>query len=304
MPRTTTQKLAELSNLEPSAAEIACEEIAKEFIESGHEPDLTLHTADYQESHALVCADRYWRMRIEKAPTCHTARLCAQWLHTHADNLSPAQVATIEEKWSLGYGFISSATVETPEETCCAPSEGYFSPREHFFAVLYHAGKLRANYNFPALSAHLERYRSGRTKDEYCDRPIIFALLAFAALGQDSDPYPGLAILRTAWENRTTHTTADVCLNALGAARPFPEQGHLLRAYAKEAVTKLSDDTAYYWLASGGFFTHDYAGALDAINKSLALLPARGSRGSHALMREQRLLLRQRITQEMRRNWQ
>lgn len=295
------EQVSNISRLTPQAAESRSEQIARGLIESGQEPAFLLESANFQDDYTLVCADRYWRMRIEASPTCETAALCARWLYTHTGNLTPTQIETIEEQWSLGLGFIASSCVQSPDEVKHALHSNRNTNRETLFSALFHAGKLRANYRFSELRAHMKGFRSENADTGLTDRTIVLALQAFASLGGDAKPDAGLHMLRWAWENRSTRTTADVCLNSLGAARPFPEQGHLLRAYAKEIVSEQpADHAAHYWLASGHHYAHDHANALDSIDKALALLPARGARGSHALMREQHLSLRQRISQALR----
>lgn len=87
-----------------------------------------------------------------------------------------------------------------------------------------------------------------------------------------------------------SRAVVDVCLNALGAAPPFPDRGEQLRRRATEAVAEFPDDHLFQFrLACGQRLCGDHADALATVDTALRLLPAIGTRISHALLQEQYL---------------
>jgi hypothetical protein len=76
----------------------------------------------------------------------------AAWLTSHLD---PAHRRAVEEKWALGFGFITRHSVDT---TSCSPRWRGRCPNSDntardiaYFAAVYHVGKLRGNFWFDAL---------------------------------------------------------------------------------------------------------------------------------------------------------
>lgn len=290
-------RLARAAASGPAMVHQTCEEIAAELVTAGLEPPLRIPTADFTTDRALLCADRYWRRRLLREPSVEVAARAARWLVDHADSeIRPS----IIETWALGYAFITRDTVDSREDLVHASGriiETYRGSAEVcFFATLYHAGKLRANFWFAELEEFLESSLLAVASGRYREEPLFTALSAFAALGNHkrNDAEHGLALLDTAWDTTPrTRAVADICVHALDAAKPFPDQASRLRAYAETAVAQFPDDHLFWYrLACGRRRCGDLGDARAAIDTALRLLPATGTRVSHTHLQERYLLER------------
>jgi hypothetical protein len=276
-----------------------CESVAAELIDADLEPPFRIPSADFVTDPWLICADRYWRRRLLAEPTVEIAARCAHWLHDHTD---PPVRPDIVEKWSLGYAFITRDSVESRHDLTLATGrivETFQGSADvAYFATLYHAGKLRANFWFDELRQFLESSLLAVAAGQHRDDPLFTALRAFAAFGSPTiTTGHALDLLDTAW-NATgrSRAVADVCLNALWAAPPFPGQGDQLRRRAADAVAQFPDDHLFrFRLASGQRMSGDHTEALATIDTALRLLPAIGSRISHELLQGQYLREREMI---------
>ncbi|GAB3668387.1 hypothetical protein GCM10027589_34820 [Actinocorallia lasiicapitis] len=136
------------------------------------------------------------------------------------------------------------------------------------FAALYHAGKLRGNFAFDELRVFLESSLLALSAGRHLDSALFTALRAFAAFGSPSMTVDhAVSLLDSAWNSpdRTRHVI-DVCLNALGAAHPFPDKGVLLRDRAAEAVELFPSDHLFrFRLAVGQRLCDDPDAALLSI---------------------------------------
>lgn len=269
------------------------EQVAAALINRGIEPPFDIRSADFAADPYLICADRYWRLRFLDRPTIATAGECARWLATHA---TVEYRGEIEQKWSLGYGFITRDSVESRSELAEA-TERIVSGDDAagdiaFFATLYHAGKLRSNFWFDELHQFLESSLLAIAIGRHCEDPLFVALQAHAAFGSRAITVEhATAQLNRAWNapHRSRHVV-DICLNALSAAAPFDGHGQLLRQHAEEAVANYPQDHLFHFrLATGQHMCDQHDAALTSIDTALRLLPAIGSRGSHKLLQEQYL---------------
>ncbi|MEV4431508.1 hypothetical protein [Streptomyces sp. NPDC049555] len=292
-----TARLDEVRGGDSRELDRVCEEAAQELVAAGVEPPFDVASADFAADARLICADRYWRLRFLRVPGVRTAAACAAWLGSHV----PAGVRTeVREKWSLGYAFITRDTVESAAEL--AEATGEIVARDAapgdiaYFATLYHAGKLRANFCFDELHTFLESSLLALAAGPHRRDPLFTALRAFAAFGSRALAAEyATGLLDEAWgagARRTRHVV-DVCLNGIHAAAPFDGQGELLRSRAQEAVAEYAADHLFrFRLACGQYLCGLHDEALDSVDRALALLPAVGSRGSHRLLQEQYLGLR------------
>ncbi|WP_326599927.1 hypothetical protein [Streptomyces sp. NBC_01803] len=279
-----------------------CEEVAVSLRAAGTEPPYQLTSANFASDPFLICADRYWRLRFLDRPTVRTAAECARWLQAHGpgreDTIGQTHYTEIEEKWALGYAFITRDSEESPAEIADACGDIVGSADTAYFAALYHAGKLRANFRFDELHGFLESSLLALAAGPHRDGPLFTALRAFAACGSRRLTAEHAAdLLDHAWfsPQRTPHTV-DICLNALAAAAPFPAQGELLRDRAREAATQWPENHIFVFrLATGLHMCQEHDAALEAVDLALALLPAMGSRGSHKQLQEQYLARRELI---------
>ncbi|OXM75050.1 MULTISPECIES: hypothetical protein [Amycolatopsis] len=270
-----------------------CEAAAAELMAAGAEPPFEVGSADFAADPFLICADRYWRLRFLELPTVETAARCAHWLTRSADVEQRTEIA---QKWALGYAFITRDTVESAREL--TEASGWILEEHHgssaiaYFATVYHAGKLRANFAFDDLRLFLDSALLALACDEHRNDPLFVALEAFAAFGSRTiTAEHAITLLDKAWASpqRTLHVV-DLCLNALAAAAPFEGQADLLRTRAEEAVAAFPDNHIFYFrLAAGQRMSRDCDTALDTIDTALRLLPATGNRGSHKLLQEQYL---------------
>lgn len=296
-----TARLSRIDSEDSRELDRVCEEVAGSLMAAGTPPPFRLTSADFATDPFLICADRYWRLRFLELPSVRTAAECARWLYEHAEETDesglPVRVE-IEEKWSLGYGFITRNTVESPAEIAAACAEIIGSGEIAYFATLYHAGKLRGNFQFDALHGFLEASLLAQAAGPHRNSPLFTSLRAFAAYGSRRLTAEHAAdLLDHAWysPHRTRHTV-DLCLHALAAATPFDGQGPLLRDRAHEATTEWADDHLFmYRLAHGLRLCGEYDAALEAIDLALALLPATGTRNSHQLLQDDYLGHRERI---------
>lgn len=298
-----TERLREVTTQDSRELERVCDDVARGLFEAGTEPPFDLCSADFATDPFLICADFYWRLRFLQRPSVRTAAACARWLDAHAPG--PGEMpdagprALITQKWALGYAFITRESEETPRELADAASEVTDSADVAAFVTLYHAGKLRANFQFDELHAFLEGSAPAQAAGDAHRRSVLFtALRAFAAYGSRrlAAEHAG-DLLDHAWYSpqRTLHTV-DVCLNALAVAAPFEGRGELLRDRAGEAAAEWPENHMFtFRLAAGLHECREYDDALAAADLALALLPATGIRVSHNLFQEQYLALRQRI---------
>ncbi|MFF8815250.1 hypothetical protein [Streptomyces pactum] len=281
------------------ALERLCESIAEELFDTGVVPDITITSTDFATDRVLICADRYWRRRFLSAPSLDTAVECARWLAAHVE---PEHRKVIEEKWALGYAFITSDTVDTDPvvEAVAVRIEqlGEQAASTAYFACLHQGGKLRTNFSFRALYQLLAHSRLVRAAAHRRTEPALTALRSLAAFGDRTHaPDHALDLMREAWNHPDrSRAVMDVCLNGLANSRYFPEQGPVLVEHARQALTEHPGDHGmHYWLAIGLLICGEYEEAGAAVDDALHFLPAHGSRGSHALLVEQYRLLRVRI---------
>ncbi|MCK1794865.1 hypothetical protein MTQ01_02260 [Streptomyces sp. XM4193] len=296
-----TERLSRIDSQDSRELDRVCEEVAHSLKAAGTPPPFRLTSADFATDPFLICADRYWRLRFLELPSVRTAAECARWLYEHAEESDASGLpfrVEIEEKWALGYAFITRDSVESPTEISEATGELLGSRDISCFATLYQAGKLRANFRFEELREFLESSLLAQAAGSRRTGPLFTALRAFAAYGSRRVTAEHAAdLLDHAWysPHRTTHTV-DVCLGALAAAAPFDGQGPLLRDRAQEAATDHPEHHIFvYRLAHGLRLCGEFDEALQAADLALALLPATGSRGSHQQLQEQYLGLRERI---------
>lgn len=289
-----------------------CEELAAQLIDAGQEPPWTVSSADFDVDAELICADRYWRLRFLAAPHVRTAVACGRWLR---ERVPAEHQVVVEQKWALGYGFITRNNVES-ETTVDASLAGAPDDDVRFFAALYHAGKLRANYAFEPLATVTSRPPLADDDVPPQRRALVTALRAFAAFGSAGvTARRATSLLTEAWTStdRTRHVT-DICLNGIWAAKPFDGKGELLRAHALEAIEAHPGDHMFHFrLATGQRLCGRFDDALDAIDTALERLPASGTRTSHKELQElfvnERILTvegaeRARRDAEQQRRWQ
>ncbi|MGW4371637.1 hypothetical protein ACWEKT_39060 [Nocardia takedensis] len=264
---------------------------AQRYIDARVEPQFTIGSADFAADPYLICADRYWNLRLSTEPTLRCAAECAGWLNDH---VAEEFRGPIREKWALGYGFITRASVESAGEIADTTAEvitGHDSDCSRaFFATLYHAGKLRANLRFDELHQFLESSPLAYAAGPFRDGPLFIALRAFAAFGSHRiTEGHARELLDRAWSApERTRAAIDVALNGLAISVPFDGQGELLRDRATQALSRFPDDFMFHQrLANGQFLCGDHDAALASIDKALEELPAVGWRGSHELLSEQ-----------------
>ncbi|SBW21607.1 hypothetical protein FDG2_2057 [Candidatus Protofrankia californiensis] len=312
-----TAVLRQASTVDSRERDRVCEAAAAVLIDAGVEPPFDVPTSDFAADPWLICADRYWRRRFLDAPAVEVAARCARWLadHAHTDH-----VTDIAEKWSLGYAFITKDTVESREDLTVATGriieQFQGSADICYFATVYHAGKLRANFWFDELHQFLESSLLAVAAGPHRADPLFVALRAFAGFGSRAlTAEYASELLDQAWTaSSRSRGVIDVCLNALWAASPFDAQGEQLRQHATEAVTEYPGDHLFrFRLATGQRMCESYDEALDSIDAALRLLPAIGSRVSHKLLQEQYMRERDmiqegrqraRVAADQQRRWQ
>ncbi|MFC7221199.1 hypothetical protein ACFQLX_23995 [Streptomyces polyrhachis] len=294
-PAAALTRLGELTTTDSRELDRVCEEVAAALHQAGAEPLFTLAGADFATDPYLICADRYWRLRFLELPTIRTALACAAWLRTH---LAAGHRAEVEQRWALGYAFVTKDSVESRRELDEAATDFAGSADLSFFAAVYHAGKLRANFCFDELEDFLSASLLAQAAGRHREDPVFLALRCFAAYGSRRIATAHAAeLLERAWSHpRRSRQVVDLCLNALAAAKPFPGDGTLLRERAEEAVELWPRDHIFHFrLATGRSMCGAHEAALDSVDQALALLPATGTRGSHKLLQEQYLVLRNEI---------
>ncbi|WP_261557058.1 hypothetical protein [Frankia tisae] len=286
-------RLGQAASADSRELDRVCEDVAAELIDADVEPPFQIPSADFVTDAWLICADRYWRRRFLREPTVEVAARCARWLYDHTE---PPIRPGIIEKWSLGYAFITKDTVESRHDLTLATGRIVETTQGSAdlcsFAALYHAGKLRANFWFDELRQFLESSLLAVAAGHHRDDPLFTGLRAFAAFGSRTiTTSHALDLLDTAWDaTGRTRAVVDVCLGALAAAPPFPDQGEQLRRRATAAVAEFPDDHLFrFRLACGQRLCGDYTAALATIDAALRLLPAIGTRISHQLLQEQYL---------------
>lgn len=291
MTSEMTERLRRAQTSDPRALDRICEQAAAELIDTDTEPNYPVTTADFTTDALLICADRYWRRRFLAEPTVDTAVHCALWI---AGYVVPEHRQVIEEKWALGYAFITRDTVDVDTAleavTCQIEDLGERAVDSAYFACVYQAGKLRANFDFDSLYRLTSWSRLAETAGLRRTEPAFVALRAFAAFGSRTyTPEHSLDLMSQAWAHpRRSRAAIDICLNGLAIAPPFTAQGPILREHATAALTEYPNDHAFhYWLAIGHEICGDYVAAGEAIDDALRLLPAHSSRGSHTLLLEQ-----------------
>lgn len=296
---TISEELTRAASADSRELDRTCELVAAALIEQGVEPPFEIRSADFSADPYLICADRYWFRRFHHLPSVRTAAECARWLHTH---ITAEHRAAIEQKWALGYAFVTKDTVESRSELAEATeqivSDDHAAGDTAFFATLYHAGKLRSNFSFDELHQFLESSLLAMAAGAHRQDPIFVALEAFAAFGSRTiTTEHAITRLNLAWSSpaRTRHVV-DVAVNALSASAPFAAQGDMLRQHAQEAVDLYPDsDIFHFRLATGEHMCGEHDAALASIDTALRLLPAIGNRGSHKLLQEQYIAKRDAI---------
>ncbi|RZQ65780.1 hypothetical protein [Amycolatopsis suaedae] len=278
-----------------------CETAAKDLIAAGVEPPFRVESADFATDPFLICADRYWRLRFLDRPTVDTAVRCRQWMTRHVD---PGHHDAVEQKWALGYAFVTRDSVESAgeltEAVAAILSEHRGDAGIAYFATLYHAGKLRANFVFDDLRTFLDSSPLALACDQHREDPLFVALEAFAAFGSRVvRAEHARTLLDRAWDSPGRgYAVIDLCLHALAACPPFDGQPELLRSRAEQAVAAHPTSAIFrFRLAAGQRMCQDFDAALDSIDTALRLLPAIGSRSSHNEFQQQFLVERATIQQ-------
>ncbi|MFF9569362.1 hypothetical protein [Streptomyces sp. NPDC014685] len=274
-----------------------CEEVALALHRDGTEPPFDVASADFATDPYLICADRYWRLRFLEHPGIRTAAACSRWIGAHVSREARTEVL---EKWSLGYAFITKDSIESAFELSQGIEEivsGDTSAGDvAYFATLYHAGKLRANFASDELHQFLDASLLALAAGAHRQSALFTALRAFAAFGSPAiTAQYAIGLLDQAWNSpdRTRHVI-DICLNGIQFATSFDGDGALLRDRAAEAVRDHPGDHMFHFrLATGQHMTRDHDAALKSIDTALRLLPAIGGRGSHKLIQEQYLTKRE-----------
>ncbi|WP_411104970.1 hypothetical protein [Streptomyces sp. cmx-4-9] len=281
------------------AAELGriAEEAALRLHESGQEPDFEVRSADFATDPFFVCADRYWRRRFAGSPSSDTALACARWIAVHT---AAGCRSTVREQWTLGNGFINRSHLETREQLDEAARHIAGTPEAAdlaLTALLYHAGKLRANFAFDDLNALLTTSALATTAGSHRDDPVILALRSFAAFGSRAlTTEHARELLDRAWTSpHPSRHVVDVCLNGLAFSVPFDGQGELLRTLAQEAVDTYPDHHMFrFRLATAHHLCADHEQALTHVDAALAMLARHGA-FSRELLLEQYLVKRDAI---------
>ncbi len=266
----------------------ACEVIAREYVQHGVEPEFPV-TSLASFNPRLIVAERFWHLTLVENPRVSTAAACAAWIADHVDWHMRDELSA---RWGLRFGLACRDRVESLKEVTAAAAEiGAQRDGESraAFASLFHAGRLRANWNFYDMYRFLDS-ELVRLAGRHRESAIFIALRGFAALGSRAFMYQqGCELLAQAWAAPDRgRSTVELVTNALCVGRPFPGQGKMLMRYANEAVGLYPAYHAMrYWLAFGYTMTGDHRAALEAIDTALELLPTAGWHTSHQLLREQ-----------------
>lgn len=276
-----------------------CDRYARRYLAAGVEPQFDVSSVDFGSDPYFLCADRYWNHRFTGEPTLQTAVECAGWLREH---VAPGCRTEIREKWSLGYAFITRDSVESLDEVADATRDIVANDDQEcsraYFATLYHAGKLRANFCFDELNQFLESSPLSMAAGTHRETPLFVALQAFAAFGSRrfTQEY-ACSLLDRAWTAPgRTYAATDIALNGLAVGVPFEEQGELLSTHAEAALAEHPGNHIFYYrLATGQYLCGAHDAALNSIDAALRLLPAIGWRVSHELLQGQYLTKREAI---------
>ncbi|MGA4979275.1 hypothetical protein [Streptomyces cinereoruber] len=273
------------------------EEAALWLHESRQEPDFEVRSADFATDPFFVCADRYWRRRFADSPSSETALACARWIAVHTTTECRSAV---REQWTLGNGFINRSHIETREQLDEAARGIVGVPEAADLALtllLYHAGKLRANFAFDDLNTILTTSALATAAGTHRNEPVVLALRSFAAFGSRALTTEHASdLLDRAWTapHRSRHVL-DVCLNGLAFSVPFDGQGELLRRLAQEAVDTHPDNHMFrFRLATAHHLCADDDEALSHVDAALAMLAHHGT-FSRELLLEQYLVKRDAI---------
>ncbi|MFD6157824.1 hypothetical protein ACFWF7_30515 [Nocardia sp. NPDC060256] len=276
-----------------------CDLYARRYIAEGVEPQFDVSSTDFDSDPYLICADRYWNYRLTNEPTLQIAVECAGWLREH---VAPGCRTAIREKWALGYAFITRDSVESLDEVADATRDIVANDDQEcsraYFATLYHAGKLRANFCFDELNQFLESSPLSMAAGSHRETTLFVALQAFAAFGSRriTEEF-ARSLLDRAWSApERTYAATDIALNGLAVGVPFDDQGELLSTHATEALADYPDSHLFHYrLATGQYLSGAHDAALNSIDTALRLLPAIGWRVSHELFQGQYLTKREAI---------
>lgn len=268
-----------------------CEQIALQYLAQQVEPQFDVDSADFDSDPHLICADRYWNHRFRAEPTLQTAVLCAGWM---AEHVAAAVHEPIREKWALGYAFITRDSVESAGEIADATGDIVAADdsgcTKAYFATLYHAGKLRADFYFDELAQFLDASPLAMAAGPHRESVLFTALRAFAAFGsrRATGEY-ALELFDQVWSDTDrTYAAVDVALNGLAYSVEFDGRNELLRDRAGKAVAAYpGSHILHFRLATGQWWCGEHDAALVSIDTAVRLLPAIGGRVSHELLQEQ-----------------
>lgn len=276
-----------------------CEQIALRYLAQQVVPQFDVDSADFDRDPHLICADRYWFHRFQAEPTLHTAVECAGWL---AEHVAAAVHEPIREKWALGYAFVTRDSVESAAEIADATGDIVAADdsgcNKAYFATLYHAGKLRADFFFDELARFLDASPLAMASGPHRESVLFTALRAFAAFGSRQVTVEhARTLFDEVWNDpERTYAAVDVVLNGVDASPEFDGQGELLRDSAAEALlTYPKSHILHFRLATGQWLCREYQAAAISIETALRLLPATGRRVSHELLQGQYLARREAI---------
>lgn len=276
-----------------------CEQIALQYLAQQVEPQFDVDSADFDRDPRLICADRYWNHRFHAEPTLYTAVHCAGWM---AEHIAAAVHEPIREKWALGYAFITRDSVESADEIADATADIVAADdsgcNKAYFATLYHAGKLRADFFFDELAQFLDASPLAIAAGPHRQSPLFDALRTFAAFGSHRTTAEyARELFDKVWSApERTFAVTDVVLNGLAVSADFSGRGELLRDRAAEAVAACPGrHILHFRLATGRWLCGEYDEATLDIDTALRLLPASGWRVSHELLQGQYIARRDAI---------
>ncbi|KAF0846559.1 hypothetical protein [Nocardia caishijiensis] len=291
--------LAGLSAANSRELERECEQFALRYLAQQVEPQFDLDSADFDRDPLLICADRYWNQRFQAEPTLRTAVLCAGWMSEH---IADEVYEPIRQKWALGFAFITRDTVESADEIADATADVVGADdstcNKAYFAALYHAGKLRANFFFAELEQFLAASPLAIAAGPHRNSVLFTALRAFAAFGSRTTAHQhACELLDQVWDSpQRSFAAVDVVLNGLASGVDFDGRGALLRDRAAEAVAAYPGrDILHFRLATGRWLCGEHDAAMSDIDEAIRLLPAKGWRVSHELLQSQYLARRDAI---------
>ncbi|MFJ4651123.1 hypothetical protein ACIP5Y_07595 [Nocardia sp. NPDC088792] len=286
----------QLRGVGPVTLSLRTDKLAREY-PFGIEPQFSVDASDPDDP-ALVLCDRYWGLRLLADPRIEVAADCAGWVAEHV----VTGRREVVEKWGLGHGFVTRDHVEPAQQVADAETDilAMTDRLGALHAALFHAGKLRANFDGWTLHQFLESSRLVARAGH--DDPVITALRCFAAFVDPrfTTAY-ALTEFETAWtawiDGAAGRATVDIALNGLARADRFDGQAELLAERAQIVLGRYRDDHIFHArLAQGLHLLGDPVRALLHIDEALKLLPAHGWRTSHDLLHQQYILLRDTIT--------